>query len=305
MVHHARKHRGVILLPILAVAIVALLAPGSVPNASASAHTVRIGSLSLNLGEQAAVDLEALSIASPSLGSWTIDIVYDPASISVVGCTAEPAGSSVCNPAFGEDAVRVAGFTGGTLTGDLTLATITFACYREGAGNLTVLVRDFIDATPGDPQPIPVAIESGTTACTKDASGDTDGDTLPNDVDPDDDGDGCTDVRELGADPVFGGMRNPHVFWDFYDPSQDGAVALSDFLVLLQRFGTTDDGGQAPVNRSSDPLTTPDPGPGNYHPRFDRGGVIGPNAWNLGPPDGTIALTDFFSLLVQFGHTCA
>jgi hypothetical protein len=31
----------------------------------------------------------------------------------------------------------------------------------------------------------------------------------------------------------------------------------------------------------------------------------GPNAWNLTAADGTIAGTDFFAVLAQFGHSCA
>ena len=52
-----------------------------------------------------------------------------------------------------------------------------------------------------------------------------------------------------------------------------------------------------------DPLS-PVPPPPAYHTRFDRGVVLGPNLWNLGPPDGAIALGDMLSLLVQFGHHC-
>jgi hypothetical protein len=139
----------------------------------------------------------------------------------------------------------------------------------------------------------------------KDADGDTDGDGIPNGTDLDDDNDGCTDEQELGSNPVFGGRRNPHNFWDFFDPDRDGAVAFGDFLLFVQHFGTNDEGGSALVNRNSDPLTTPDPGLGNYHPLFDRGAVVGTNPWNAGPPDGAIAFGDFLALVSQFGHSCA
>ena len=123
--------------------------------------------------------------------------------------------------------------------------------------------------------------------------------------DMDGDGDGCTDVEELGSDERFGGRRDPHNFWDFFDADRDGAVAFGDFLLLIQHFGSNDNTGEASINRNSDPLTTPDPGPGSYHPRFDRGDVVGTNPWNLGPPDGTIAFDDFLALIAQYGHVCA
>jgi hypothetical protein len=123
-------------------------------------------------------------------------------------------------------------------------------------------------------------------------------------VDPDDDNDGCTDLQELGSDPVSGGQRDSLNFWDFYDPDLNGTVAFGDFLLLVQHFGTSDDDGLASINRNSDPLTTPDPGPGNYHPLFDRGVVLW-NPWNVGPPDGAIGFQDFLTFVSQFGHSCA
>ena len=110
------------------------------------------------------------------------------------------------------------------------------------------------------------------------------------------DGDGCFNYQEQGADQTFGGLRDPENIWDFFDPNQDGSVTLLDFFAILQRFGAVGDAG-------IDPLSEP-PDPPAYHTRFDRGAVTGPNPWNLGPPNGAISVTDFFSLLVQFGHTC-
>ena len=141
-------------------------------------------------------------------------------------------------------------------------------------------------------------------ALSKDPRGDFDGDTVANHIDLDDDNDGCTDEQELGPNETLGGRRNPSDFWDFFDPTRDGAITLLDFLAVLQRFNTADDDGQAPINRNSDPITTPDPGPGNYHPLFDRGGFVGPNGWNQAPADGVIAFGDFLALIVQFAHSC-
>ncbi len=133
---------------------------------------------------------------------------------------------------------------------------------------------------------------------------DSDGGTMPNGSGPDDDHDGCANMLELGSNAAAGGLRDPNNFWDFFDLNLDGAIGFPDVLLLLQHFGTNDAGGTATINRNSDPLTTPDPGLGTYHPRFDRGAVVGDNPWNVAPPDGTIALSDVLTLLSQFGHCC-
>ncbi len=296
MVKHMIGHRGLITLVALIVAFVTVLAPASATPALASSHAVRVGSLTLGLGDQGAVDLDALNMASPGLASWNIDVIYDESVVTALSCTASLVGINVCNPAFAADTVRVAGATAVAPIGDVTLATITFRCVAEGSASLSILVQNLSDATSGDPQPISAATEDGTITCGKDAGGDTDGDTLINSTDLDDDGDGCTDVQELGPNPVFGGVRNPHYFWDFYDPNSDRSVTVSDFFALLQRFAAVGD-------ETIDPLSTP-PQPPAYHPRFDRGPTAGVNAWDAGPADGAITTTDFFSLLAQFGHTC-
>ena len=162
--------------------------------------------------------------------------------------------------------------------------------------------------TPG-PTPTPTLTPTPKpTPTPKDPSADTDGDTVLNSDDPDDDNDGCTDVTEqqtAAGSETSGGRRNPHNFWDFFDPTRDGAVAFGDLLLFVQHFGTNDEGGTALINRTSDPLATPDEGPGSYHPLFDRGAVVGNNPWNAGPPDGAIGFTDFLTLVSQFGHSCA
>lgn len=290
----SRRSYGAALLLAAVALTVGLLFPTP---ALAETPAVGIGSLSKSVGEQEAVQVRALNIAAPGLGAWTIDITYEPLVVSVVDCTAGIGG--LCNPAYAEDTVRVVGFSIFGEIGDSTLALITFACESEGSSQLDLTLETFTDATAGGPLPIDASIDNGLAICSAPEPSPEPSPAL------DSDGDGCTDEKELGPDEVLGGKRDPASFWDFFDPNLDRAVGLSDFLLLLQHFGATDDNGQASINRSSDPLTTPDAGPGSYHPRFDRGEVIGPNGWDRAPPNGTITLTDFLALLVQFGHTCA
>ncbi len=149
----------------------------------------------------------------------------------------------------------------------------------------------------------------------KDVAADTDGDTIVNGDDPDDDNDGCTDTQEAGSNPLLGGRRNPHNFWDLYDvptgPSlaRDRAVSSADMAAVVARFGSNDS-GPGTFDRTSDPLSTPLPvganNRENYHPAYDRGGPNpGLNAWNLLPPNGSVTAGDIASVVAQFGHSCA
>ena len=193
-------------------------------------------------------------------------------------------------------------------TGDTNNNAADFACGDPADPTNHSSLSASLPATSPCTPPTPTLTSTPTptpTPTPKDPSGDTDGDTVLNSDDPDDDNDGCTDEQELGDEPLLGGRRNPHNFWDFFDADQDGAVAFGDFLLFVQHFGTNDVGGTAQINRNSDPLTTPDLGPGSYHPLVDRGAVLGPNPWNVGPPDGAIGFGDFLALVSQFGHRCA
>ena len=116
--------------------------------------------------------------------------------------------------------------------------------------------------------------------------------------DSDLDGDGCTDLQEFGDDENLGGRRNPLDFWDFFDPNRDGAVGLLDFLAVLRHFGTVGD----PSTLDPD---GPEPPIGEYWALADRGGQAPDgDPWDELPANGSIGLTDFLSVLRQFGHTC-
>jgi hypothetical protein len=108
-------------------------------------------------------------------------------------------------------------------------------------------------------------------------------------ADIDFDGDGCTNTQELGGIPALGGMRDPYNGWDFFDtPPYDRAVSIADINRILDRFGAV----------------AGFPGPPFYSSSFDRR-PIGPNHWNIGPPDGRITIVDIRLAASQFSHTCA
>ncbi len=101
----------------------------------------------------------------------------------------------------------------------------------------------------------------------------------------DSDGDGCTDAKELGTDPVLGGDRNPNDPWDFYDVNGDKRIDLSDVLDILGKFGLGPD----------------NPG---YDPKFDRQAPDGTKLYKTAADNDGIDLSDALLNLESFGHGC-
>jgi hypothetical protein len=126
------------------------------------------------------------------------------------------------------------------------------------------------------------------------------------DVHVDTDRDGCPDASELSNAPSSGGVRNPKSFWDFFSvptglgPGRDRRITIGDVVAVVRRFGLS---GSPLMDPLSEPPPTP-PFPQFYHTAFDRT-LVGPNVWNLGPPNGSITILDIALVVGQFGHTCA
>ena len=104
----------------------------------------------------------------------------------------------------------------------------------------------------------------------------------------DTDGDGCSNIEELGSNPLVGGVRNPLDPYDFFDVNGDKAVdLLNDIFAIAFAFGL-------------------DAGDAGYSQALDRSPILpGTNLWDLQAPDGQIdLLTDIFGAAYQFGHGC-
>jgi polyhydroxybutyrate depolymerase len=116
---------------------------------------------------------------------------------------------------------------------------------------------------------------------------DADGDGIPDMQDPDNDNDGCTDAAEaqtaIGSQRS-GGLRDPGNPWDYFNPTGDKKNRVDDILAVIQHFG----------------LSQGQPG---YEARFDRT-FLGPDPWDLGPPDGAVTVADILAEVYQFGHDC-
>ncbi|OGO50732.1 MAG: hypothetical protein A2148_01665 [Chloroflexi bacterium RBG_16_68_14] len=213
-----------------AVALVGGLALSS--GASAQTPTVRVGSLTIGLGQEGTVEMEALDIGAPGLGAWTIDVVYDPAVARVVDCTAQHGG--ICNAAYAENTVRVTGVDIFGLEGDITFASITFACESVGTTSLVPTLRVFADATLGYPQDIraSTATEDGSVTCTEEPQptptpaglpGDANCDGNVNSID-------AALVLQLEADLIDALPCSQNA-----DMNGDGAVNSIDAALILQR----------------------------------------------------------------------
>ena len=133
------------------------------PKAEAEDAAVSVSSANVELGQQALVDVEALNIAAPGLGAWTIDIAYDPDVITPVGCSAALGG--ICNVTFSATTVRLLGVSALGVAGDVELGEIVFECKQAGESALELTTPVLADAMLGAPQPIAAAIRHGSVTC--------------------------------------------------------------------------------------------------------------------------------------------
>ena len=135
-------------------------------------------------------------------------------------------------------------------------------------------------------------------------------------MNPNTDGDGCTDKQEVGLNHTVGGDRNPLDPWDFYDvvvPAitagdttglRNKVISLSDVAAVLFYVGTLENG--APnlhgVDYDSD-LN----GDGTTDGReYDRRPSLNPaKKWQSRLGDGAVSLQDVAVALSQVGDNCS
>ncbi len=139
----------------------------SFSRASAQGPSVSIDSLNGQVGVLSKVELRANDIAAPGIGAWTVDVHYDPAKVTIVGCAA--AQNGLCNAHYNDTTVRVTGTNIYGLAGSNDLASIGLACKGAGSGNLGLTLNVFADATIGGPRPISATTVNGAVSCTTDA----------------------------------------------------------------------------------------------------------------------------------------
>jgi hypothetical protein len=147
-------------------AIVTLIGGLVASQVSAGTPAIGVGGLTRFVGEQGTIEIKASGIVAPGLGGWTIDIVYDPAVVSVTGCDPAP-NSLYCNEAYGADTVRIVGLSGTGLIGNSVLASITFQCDAQGDSALIINSDTLVfrDGTASDPQDIVATLGTGGILC--------------------------------------------------------------------------------------------------------------------------------------------
>jgi hypothetical protein len=101
----------------------------------------------------------------------------------------------------------------------------------------------------------------------------------------DTDGDGCPDQRENDPTQTTGGLRDYLNENDYLNPSGDGQNRVDDILLTVNQYFK-------------------DAGSMNYTPATDRT-LVGPNAWNLGPPNGQQRVDDILNAVRQYFHDCS
>jgi hypothetical protein len=288
---------GVVLVTLVAVGWAASQRAAGPAEAGGSA-TVSVVPAAINADRAVTFQVDVAVADVTNLGAYVAELTYDPAVITPIIfanqgflestgrdpiCLTSPKTSGLVRIAC----VSLGGEPGPSGSG--LLASFIFATKCAGGTTDLTLTPDLAD--PGG-FPIAFQSEDGSVSLSEE----------PCTSEPDGDLDGCTDAAEGGLNMATGGMRNDENFWDFFDTpdgsnDRDQSVAGTDFFRILQRFGATTDG-------TLDPLSMPPAAPA-YHTAFDRGASSGPNAWNLTAADGSIAGTDFFAILAQFGHSCA
>ena len=185
----------------------------------------------------------------------------------------------------------ITGQFGGSAWGE-NIGWINFGHTQTGYRITTSAVTDGDVAFPTDLCPFDAGGPHVNTDGNNTALGLTGQDSLGDVCDPDDDGDGCNDLEEIGTvpdpdpgfEPHFGGDRDPLNYFDFFDVTGDKAVDVADTIQVLQRFGLP----------SSDATN-----------RYDRG--VGPagQTYRSVEQDNGVDIGDAVASLQAFGHNCA
>lgn len=134
--------------------------------AGPSDATVAADAVTAATGADIDADVTLTNFPDPGLGAWTVDITYDASVVSATNCNADTSGgSSVCNDAFDDDTIRIAGAAGRGLTGDIVLGTLTFRCETAGTSPLVLSLDVLADGTLGNPTERPANVVDGSVTC--------------------------------------------------------------------------------------------------------------------------------------------
>jgi hypothetical protein len=128
--------------------------------------TLSIDEVSAAVGASVDANVTVTNFPDPGLGAWTVDITFDPAIVSIADCNVDTNdGTNVCNPAFEEDTVRIAGAVAEGLTGEIVLGALTLQCEAAGESPLEITLDVLADGTLGAPTERPANAVDGSVTC--------------------------------------------------------------------------------------------------------------------------------------------
>lgn len=143
-------------LALVASALVALAAWAAVVGVAHAVNAVSADSVTVAPGASGSANVNA-DAPSNGLGAWEIDVVYDPAVITVDSCDAGSVGLNLCSvDQVADNTVRVVGADAGGADGDgLVLATINFTAVGDDGDctDLAVTVNQFADVDSQETNP--------------------------------------------------------------------------------------------------------------------------------------------------------
>ena len=105
-------------------------------------------------------------VADTAVGAGTIELHYDPAVLEPTACQADPDNKfnlAICNPDYAAGVVKFTLASTGGVSGDMTLATVTFRAIGE-PGDSSVLSASAPTFSNTDGQAIPTSITDGKVA---------------------------------------------------------------------------------------------------------------------------------------------
>jgi hypothetical protein len=186
--------------------------------------SLRVDSVEGGLDSEVKVDLVAHDFNEPGLGAWTVDVYYNAEVVTLLECEASHGG--LCNDEYDHDAARVAGVSAFGLVGDTELASLVFACKKEGSSELELKVDVLADGTIGDPQEVDAGLVDGKITCSEEHEKQKPGDA---DCDGDLSAIDASLILQYGAE-----LLDKLPCADAADKNGDGHVNAVDAAIVLQ-----------------------------------------------------------------------
>jgi subtilisin family serine protease len=237
--------------------------------------------------------LTGSSMAAPHVAGAIADYIQLHPGVSVVGAPQQLAQAALDVIGGGQSQSGVCGFTGDPDAFPEPMVYVGIPASDCGAA-----------PTPdGDGDELPDGVETGVYG------------SNPNSTDTD--GDGCGDGREVGANQLAGGRRDPVSAFDFFDvpapagpgigtdgrpilaagAARNGSITLQDTSIVLAYAGRSSANPSYAADNNGDGVADGQ--------QLDRTASRLPGLpWRSGPPSGAVTLADVSIVLAHVGMSC-